>query len=159
MIRIKKIKYKNREWQGRQLTDEEKIRVVAVWGDEEDYIFFEASDVNTPEWLAFKAHTTIEPSPIDLIMAEYDRHEENGKQLHKQIRASLVLRLKNKELTLNNVLAIEDKLSNITNNVRGGDWLTAKAKLEAAQTNGVFTEELKADILKQINNYITANYK
>lgn len=60
MIIIPKIKQANKSWPERVLNGDEKETIIASWGDENNYWYFQEIDreKNTTQWQAYIDHTT-----------------------------------------------------------------------------------------------------
>ena len=92
------------------------------------------------------------------IKREYAAHETAGHDYWADFRAELAYDYREGNITLSNVIYIEDQLSDVTKYLLTGDWLTAQEKLSAITASGALTQAILDDLTAGISSYITNNY-
>lgn len=95
---------------------------------------------------------------LDLTMKDYKKKEADGHDFYNTFRSRLLLVLKSGAVTPTDAFTLEGYLSGVKDNLISGNWMTAQYICNALPLSGIFTEELKAEILTGITTYITTNY-
>jgi len=101
---------------------------------------------------------------INIIASSYDvilqdnSHRSNGKNYFNQFRASLVYDFRHGIYTDVEIFTIETKLNAVITKLVSGDWMSARALLFGLDTNTLFTETMKNNLMTDFSNYIQNHY-
>jgi hypothetical protein len=93
---------------------------------------------------------------------EIDRPYNNriimGNKFYRKTRASLLLKVKNGEMTSENLFQIDKNITNAKNCLIYGDWKTAQYFIEESVPEGAYTQDIKDNFLQEIKNNIADLY-
>jgi hypothetical protein len=95
---------------------------------------------------------------LKLTMQDYYQKEKDGKDFYNNFRSRLMLGIKSSTIVPADAYAAELHLADIKDNLISGNWMTASYLTSNKALAGIFTQELKDEILAGINGYIAANY-
>ena len=95
---------------------------------------------------------------LEEMKKKYMAHRKAGVAYFTNIQASLKIDMDNGVTPQSAILHLEDLLDPVKSRVLTGDWLSAKAALDATPTDLIFSQQFKDSLLADINGYIDNNY-
>lgn len=95
---------------------------------------------------------------LSLTEKEYNKREKDGKDFYNNFRSRLYLEILAGSITTTEAFTVENYLVDVARNINTGNWLTAQYTCTNLAISGIFTQELKDEILLGISNYIIDNY-
>lgn len=95
---------------------------------------------------------------LELTKADYVIKEKDGHDFYNDFRSRLLLEIKSGAITPTEAFTVESYLSDIKDNLITGNWLTAQYLTSNKPTSRIFDDDLKAEILGGITNYVNNNY-
>lgn len=94
----------------------------------------------------------------DLYIKKYKQQKKDGEDYYLSFQASLYLDVINGVYTDIEVFTFESYTKELSNDIRLGQWLTAKDTCANLAVSGIFTQLKKDEIQLDIDNYVTNNY-
>lgn len=90
---------------------------------------------------------------------EYIKHEKNGVEEFRRIRAESVAKISTGERTIQQAIQIENKLKDVKALIVTGDWGTGLEALKNVEVDDwAFTQEFKDKMISRAENYIQNEY-
>ncbi len=95
---------------------------------------------------------------LKLTKTRYVKYEVDGKDFYNEFRSRLYIEIVAGNITPTEAFQAESYLKDLKDNLTSGNWLTAQYVCTNLALSGIFTQDLKDEILAGIATYITANY-
>ena len=93
-----------------------------------------------------------------LWRAKYSERAEDGQNYYTETQANLYISILDGTYTNTQVFTFEQYTSELSTQIRTGNWYTAQATCSSLPTSGIFDATKKAEIQADIDNYILNNY-
>ena len=94
----------------------------------------------------------------DLYIKQYKERKEDGENYYTETQAELYIDILNGVYTSVQVFEFEDHTSDLSKQIRTGNWLTAQSVVDALPISGIFDATKKAEIKSYIDDYVLLNY-
>lgn len=88
----------------------------------------------------------------------YKMNEADGIEYFHQFQAKMYINIVDGVYTSTEVIALQNYLKTISDEIREGSWLTAQATLPSVPLSGIFDQVMKDGIQIDIDNYVAENY-
>ena len=95
---------------------------------------------------------------VRLHTNRYKMNEEDGIAYFHKFQAKMYIKIVDGVYTPTEVIALQNYLKTISDEIREGSWLTAQATLPSIPLSGIFDQVMKDEIQLDINNYVAENY-
>lgn len=94
----------------------------------------------------------------DLYIKQYKERKEDGENYYTETQAELYIDILNGVYTSVQVFEFEDHTSDLSKQIRTGNWLTAQSVVDALPISGIFDATKKSEIKSYIDDYVLLNY-
>jgi len=94
----------------------------------------------------------------DLYIKQYKERKEDGENYYTETQAELYIDILDGVYTSVQVFEFEDHTSDLSKQIRTGNWLTAQSVVDALPISGIFDATKKAEIKSYIDDYVLLNY-
>jgi len=126
--------------------------------------FYKNSDAPIPA-IAFETEAptgftlvTDEDEKQQLWTSKYEERREDGKYYYTESQAKLYIDFINGLYTSVEVFDFENHTSELSNQIKDGNWYTAQTTCTNLPTSGIFNTAKKAEIQADIDSYVLNNY-
>jgi hypothetical protein len=89
---------------------------------------------------------------------KYDERRIDGGLYYSDFQATLYIDILEGTYTSSQVFLFESHLSNLSNQIINGNWLTAQSVCDVLPLSGIFDVIKKAEIKDYIDDYVINNY-
>lgn len=93
-----------------------------------------------------------------LWRAKYSERAEDGQNYYTETQANLYISILDGTYTNTEVFTFEQYTSELSTQIRTGNWYTAQATCANLPTSGIFDATKKAEIQADIDTYVLNNY-
>ena len=93
-----------------------------------------------------------------LWRAKYSERAEDGQNYYTETQANLYISILDGTYTNTQVFTFEQYTSELSTQIRTGNWYTAQATCSSLPTSGIFDATKKAEIQADIDAYVLNNY-
>ena len=93
-----------------------------------------------------------------LWRAKYSERSEDGQNYYTETQANLYISILDGTYTNTQVFTFEQYTSELSTQIRTGNWYTAQATCANLPTSGIFDATKKAEIQADIDTYVLNNY-
>jgi len=114
-----------------------------------------AFEVEAPK--GFEAITDLQERKR-LHTKRYNDLERDGVAYFHLFQAKLYIDILDGDKEALEVLALQNHLKVISEEIKEGSWLTAQLTLPSIPLSGIFDQEMKDTIQSDLNNYVSDNY-
>jgi len=94
----------------------------------------------------------------ELYIKKYKKQQLDGEDYYSDFQADLYLNILNGTYTDLEVFTFESYINDLSNQIRLGNWLTAKTTCVNLSISGIFDQVKKDEIQLYIDNYVLNNY-
>jgi len=94
----------------------------------------------------------------EIIKRGYMQRRSDGIDYYDTFRANIYLSYLNGDMSFEQVIGLESKLTKLTQKIINGDWISAKYELEALTIDDILTQQKYDEIHSYIVYYIENNY-
>jgi len=89
---------------------------------------------------------------------KYEERRIDGENYYTETQAELYIDILDGVYTSVQVFEFEDHTSDLSKQIRTGNWLTAQSVVDALPISGIFDATKKAEIKSYIDDYVLLNY-
>ena len=108
----------------------------------------------------WNVHSSTRGSKCDILLwrAKYSERAEDGQNYYTETQANLYISILDGTYTNTQVFTFEQYTSELSTQIRTGNWYTAQATCANLPTSGIFDATKKAEIQADIDTYVLNNY-